>query len=147
MLKEFKEFISRGNVIDLTVGIIVGAAFTSVVKSIVDDLVNPLISLLTGGVDVSNLYIPLTHHIYPTLAAAETAGVAVFAYGRFLMAVFHFLVVAVVLFFLVRMVNRVQRKAKSKKSDDSIKPSKGPTQEELLTEIRDLLKSNKGPIS
>ena len=147
MLKEFKEFISRGNVIDLTVGIIVGAAFTSVVKSIVDDLVNPLISLLKGGVDVSNLYLPLTHHIYPTLAAAETAGVAVFAYGRFLMAVFHFLVVAVVLFFLVRMVNRVQRKAKSKRSDDSIKPSKGPTQEELLTEIRDLLKSNKGPIS
>ena len=101
MLSEFKEFISRGNVVDLAVGMIVGAAFTGIVKSVVGDLINPFISLFMAGVDVSGLYIPLSMHTYDSLAAAEQAGAAD-RYGRFLMAVIHFFIVALVLFGLIK---------------------------------------------
>ena len=148
MLSEFKEFISRGNVVDLAVGMIVGAAFTGIVKSVVGDLINPFISLFMAGVDVSGLYIPLSMNTYDSLAAAEQAGAAVFAYGRFLMAVIHFFIVALVLFGLIKAINSFRRKIESDKAAAETpepEPEKGPTQEELLIEIRDLLKNMKAP--
>ena len=146
MLSEFKEFISRGNVVDLAVGMIVGAAFTGIVKSVVGDLINPFISLFMAGVVVSGLYIPLSLNTYDSLAAAEQAGAAVFAYGRFLMAVIHFFIVALVLFGLIKAINSFRRKIESDKAAEETpepEPEKGPTQEELLIEIRDLLKKLK----
>jgi large conductance mechanosensitive channel len=140
MINEFKEFISRGNVIDLAVGIIIGAAFTGIVKSIVADLINPFVSLLSAGIDVSGLFIPLSTQSFDSLTAAEAVGIGVFAYGRFLMAVIHFFFVAVVLFFLVRGINSFRRKQEAEEQVEA--ESKGPTQEELLVEIRDLLRQN-----
>ncbi|MFQ5623389.1 MAG: large-conductance mechanosensitive channel protein MscL [Paracoccaceae bacterium] len=130
MIREFKEFIARGNVMDMAVGIIIGAAFTAIVKSLVSDLINPIIGLFVGGLDFSALGI--------RLGEGEDAGV--FAYGNFIMAVINFLIVAWVVFLLVKGVNRV--KAAAAKPDEPAAPEapKGPTQEELLAEIRDLLK-------
>ena len=146
MFSEFKEFVSRGNVIDLAVGIIIGAAFTAIVKSVVGDLINPFIGLFMAGVDVSGLYIPLSMKSYESLAAAESAGAAVFAYGRFLMAMINFLIVALVLFSMIKAINSFRRKNESESIAEEApepEPEKGPTQEELLTEIRDLLIANK----
>ena len=146
MFSEFKEFVSRGNVFDLAVGIIIGAAFTAIVKSVVGDLINPFISLFMAGVDVSGLYIPLSMKSYESLAAAESAGAAVFAYGRFLMAMINFLIVALVLFSMIKAINSFRRKNESESIAEETpepEPEKGPTQEELLTEIRDLLIANK----
>lgn len=107
MLKEFKKFISRGNVIDLAVGIVIGAAFTSVVKSLVDDIIMPPIGLLTGGVDFSELYINLSGEHYPSLTAASAAGAPLIRYGVFLNNVISFLIVAFAVFLLVRAYNRI----------------------------------------
>lgn len=107
MLKEFKRFISRGNVIDLAVGIVIGAAFTSVVKSLVDDIIMPPIGLLTGGVDFSELYVNLGGEHYPSLAAASAAGAPLIRYGVFLNNVISFLIVAFAVFLLVRAYNRI----------------------------------------
>ncbi len=142
MYSEFKEFVSRGNVIDLAVGIIVGAAFTAIVKSVVGDLINPIISLFLAGVDLSALYVPLSSMRFESLAAAEEAGAAVFAYGRFLMAVINFLIIALVVFFIVRTINRFRRSEEAPAKAEEEVVEAGPTQEELLTEIRDLLKQN-----
>lgn len=134
MLNEFKKFISRGNVMDMAVGIIIGAAFTAIVQSMVGDLVNPFISLFTGGIDFSGLYVVLGSGDYASLAEAEDAGAAVFAYGRFIMAVVNFLIIAAVVFFLVKGVNSL------KKKEEAPAPApKGPSEVELLQEIRDLL--------
>ncbi len=138
MLEEFRTFISRGNVIDMAVGIIIGAAFTSIVNSLVVDLVNPVISLFLGGIDFSGLFVVLGPGDYTTLAEAEEAGVAVFAYGRFIMAVLNFLIVAFVVFLLVKAVNRLQRK-QEKRAPQPVPPP-GPTEVDLLIEIRDALK-------
>jgi len=138
MFSEFKEFIARGNVIDLAVGIIVGAAFTAIVNSVVGDLINPVISLFLAGVDVSSLFLSLSSIPYESLAAAEEAGAAVFAYGRFLMAVINFLIIAVVVFVIVRMINRFRKREEPVAEEPAIAPV--PTQEELLAEIRDLLR-------
>ena len=146
MFSEFKEFVSRGNVIDLAVGIIIGAAFTAIVKSVVGVLINPFIGLFMAGVDVSGLYIPLSMKSYESLAAAESEGAAVFAYGRFLMAVINFLIVAFVLFSMIKAINSLRRKNESESIAEEApepEPEKGPTQEELLTEIRDLLRETK----
>ena len=146
MFSEFKEFVSRGNVIDLAVGIIIGAAFTAIVKSVVGDLINPFIGLFMAGVDVSGLYIPLSMKSYESLAAAESEGAAVFAYGRFLMAVINFLIVAFVLFSMIKAINSLRRKNESESIAEKApepEPEKGPTQEELLAEIRDLLRETK----
>ncbi|MBK5934574.1 large conductance mechanosensitive channel [Rhodovulum imhoffii] len=139
MFKEFRAFIAKGNAMDMAVGIIIGAAFTAIVTSVVDDLINPIIGLLTGGVDFSNQFIVLSGAgNYPSLAAARDAGAAVFAYGAFLNAVINFLIVAFVVFLLVRYVNKIKDMAsKGGAAEDT--PA-GPTQEDLLTEIRDLLK-------
>ena len=140
MLKEFKDFIAKGNVMDMAVGIIIGAAFTAIVSSLVADLINPVIGLIIGGIDFSNMFIVLKGEgDYPSLAAARDAGAAVFAYGAFINAVINFLIIAFVVFMLVRYVNKIKDAAISKGEVVPEAPS-GPTQEELLTDIRDLLK-------
>lgn len=142
MLHEFRKFIARGNVLDLAVGIIIGAAFTAIVNSIVKDLINPVIGLIIGGIDFTNLYWVLSGTV-PAGAALEEArnsGAAIFAYGSFLMACLNFLIVAFVVFMLVKIVNRVKDAAHHKKEiEDAPAAPKGPTQEELLVQIRDLL--------
>ena len=138
MLKEFKNFVARGNVMDMAVGIIIGAAFTAIVKSMVDDLINPIISLFMGGIDFTNYFWVLGDGEYATLAEAKEAGAASFAYGSFIMAVINFLIIAFVVFMLVRSVNKM-REAAEKKEEPAPEAPKGPSQEELLTEIRDLL--------
>ena len=144
MLSEFKTFIAKGNVMDMAVGIIIGAAFTAIVKSMVDDLVNPIIGLFLGGVDFSNLYVILSGTVAEgaSLAAAREAGAAVFAYGAFIMAVINFLIIAFVVFMLVRSINRMKAAAEKPEEPAPAAP-KGPTQEELLTEIRDALKAGR----
>ncbi len=111
MLKEFRDFAMRGNVIDLAVGIIIGAAFTQIVNSLVNDVVMPPIGLLLGGVDFSDIFINLPGTDYPSLAAAKEAGAPVIAIGQFINFVIHFLIVAFVIFIVVKQINRLQRPA------------------------------------
>ena len=127
MLSEFKDFIAKGNVMDMAVGIIIGAAFTAIVTSLVDDLINPIISLFMGGIDFSGLGIRLS----------DGEDGAIFAYGNFIMALINFLIIAFVVFMLVKMVNKV----KGEQEEVAEEPA-GPTQEELLAEIRDALKAS-----
>jgi len=138
MLSEFKSFIAKGNVMDMAVGIIIGAAFTAIVKSMVGDLINPFVSLFLGGVDFTNLFIVLGEGSYATLAEARDAGAAVFAYGAFIMAVINFLIIAWVVFLLVRYVNKV--KALTEKEEEAAPEApKGPSELDVLLEIRDSL--------
>ena len=139
MIKEFRDFIARGNVMDMAVGIIIGAAFTAIVSSMVADLINPIISLIIGGIDFSGMYVLLGSGEYPSITAAEEAGAAVFAYGRFIMAVVNFLIIAFVVFMLVKAVNRARDAAIPKKPVEPAAPA-GPTELEILIEIRDALK-------
>ena len=140
MLKEFRDFIARGNVMDMAVGIIIGAAFTAIVKSLVSDLINPVIGLFTGGLDFTNLFLVLGAGEFATLAEAREAGASVFAYGAFLMAVLNFLIIAWVVFLLVRAVNRVKEAAaRAEEPEAEPEAPKGPSEVELLTEIRDAL--------
>lgn len=142
MIKEFKEFIARGNVVDLAVGIIIGAAFTAIVNSLVADLINPIIGLLTGGTDFSAHYLVLKGTVPDGagLKVARDSGAAVFAYGAFLSAIINFLIIAWAVFLLVKVVNRVQRSAIGKKEEAA--PA-GPSQEQLLIEIRDELRAHR----
>jgi large conductance mechanosensitive channel len=133
MLKEFKDFIAKGNVMDMAVGIIIGAAFTAIVGSLVADLINPIISLFMGGVDFGGLFANLNGD-YATIEAADEAGAAVFAYGRFIMAIINFLIITFVVFMLVRSVNKL------KKAEVEAPAPAGPTQEELLADILAALK-------
>ena len=137
MLKEFKDFIAKGNVMDMAVGIIIGAAFTAIVKSMVGDLINPFISLFMGGIDFANLFVVLGEGTFATLAEAKEAGVAVFAYGAFIMAVINFIIIAFVVFMLVRYVNKVKDMAEEE--EVAAPEEKGPSEVDLLTEIRDAL--------
>ncbi|MDR5653417.1 large conductance mechanosensitive channel protein MscL [Ruixingdingia sedimenti] len=141
MLNEFKTFIARGNVLDMAVGIIIGAAFTAIVTSLVGDLINPIIGLVIGGIDFSNMYVVLSGDVPPgaSLEAARESGAAVFAYGAFLMAVLNFLIIAWVVFLLVKGVNRAKDSVMRAEAPAPEAPA-GPTQEELLAEIRDLLR-------
>jgi len=111
MLKEFRDFAMRGNVIDLAVGIIIGAAFTQIVNSLVNDVVMPPIGLLLGGVDFSDIFINLSGQDYPSLAAAKEAGAPVIAIGQFINYIIHFLIIAFVIFLVVKQINRLQRPA------------------------------------
>jgi len=142
MIKEFKDFIAKGNVMDMAVGIIIGAAFTAIVSSLVADLINPIIGLFTGGVDFTNNYAVLGGEVAEgaSLEAAREAGASVFAYGAFIMAVINFLIIAFVVFLLVRSVNRIKDAAETPEEPVEEAPA-GPTAEELLIEIRDALKS------
>jgi large conductance mechanosensitive channel len=111
MLKEFKEFAMRGNVLDMAIGIIIGAAFGRIVTSMVDDVLMPPIGLLLGGMDFSNLFVSLTGQTFDSLAAAKAAGAATINYGVFLNAVINFLIVAFAIFLLVKQVNRLRQPA------------------------------------
>jgi large conductance mechanosensitive channel len=141
MLNEFRTFIARGNVLDLAVGIIIGAAFTAIVNSIVTDLINPFIGLIIGGMDFSNLYVVLRGEVPDgaSLKTARDSGAAIFAYGAFFMAVLNFLIIAWVVFLLVKAVNKAKEAVGAEEA--AAAPPAGPTQEELLTEIRDALKA------
>lgn len=133
MLQEFKDFISRGNVIDLAVGIIIGAAFTGIVNSLVGDMLMPVIGMLTGGIDFSNFFISLKGGDYATLKAAKEAGAPVIAYGLFINQIINFLIISFAIFMLVKQVNRF-------KKAQATAPAAPTPSEKLLTEIRDLLK-------
>ncbi len=139
MLNEFKNFIARGNVMDLAVGIIIGAAFTAIVGSLVSDLINPIIGLILGGVDFTNMFIVLSGNVPDGvgLQAARDAGAAVFAYGAFITAIINFLIIAFVVFMLVKAVNAL--KSVTEKPAEPAAPA-GPTEIDLLIEIRDALK-------
>ena len=142
MLKEFQEFISKGNVIDLAVGVIIGGAFGLIVKSLVDDVIMPLVGAIFGGFDFSNYFIPLSSNVTAqSLAAAREQG-AVFAYGNFLTGLINFLILAWIIFLMVRAVNAMRRQMIKEKP---IEPSAPPPDIALLTEIRDLLA--KRPVS
>ncbi len=136
MLKEFKEFALRGNVMDMAIGIIIGAAFGKIVASLVADVLMPVIGLFTGGFDVSQQYVLLGEGSYETLAAAEEAGAAVLKYGAFVMTVFDFVIIAFVIFMMVKWINALRRK--DEKEVEKAPPAP-PKQEVLLEEIRDLL--------
>jgi large conductance mechanosensitive channel len=110
MIKDFKEFIMRGNVLDMAVGIIIGIAFGAIVSSIVNDIIMPPIGVLLGNVDFSNLYVNLSGGDYTSLAEAKKAGAATVAYGMFINTIINFLLVAVVMFFLIRVFNRFKKK-------------------------------------
>ncbi len=131
MLSEFKAFIARGNVLDLAVGVIIGAAFGKIVSALTDDVIMPVIGLVTGGTDFTNNYTVLagTAPAGATLAAAKAAGATVMAWGSFLTAVIQFLILAFVIFLIVRQANKAMPP-----------PAAGPSEVDLLTEIRDSLK-------
>lgn len=134
MLKEFKEFAMKGNMVDLAIGVIIGGAFGGLVNSVVADLLMPIIARMTGDVDFSNLFVGLNDKVIaPGLAAAKEQG-PVFAYGNFLTLLINFLIVAWVLFMVVKAMNRM------KKAEPAAAPAAPPAQEVLLGEIRDLLK-------
>ena len=135
MLKEFREFAVKGNVMDMAVGIIIGAAFTTIVKALVDGIMMPIVGYFTGGVDFTEVFTVLGDGEYASLAAAEEAGAAVIKWGVFINAVIAFLIVAWILFLVVKGMNEMKRKEAEVPADEPA----GPTQEELLTEIRDLL--------
>jgi large conductance mechanosensitive channel len=111
MWSEFKKFIMRGNVLDLAVGVIIGAAFGKIVASLVNDILMPVISLATGKIDFSNLFISLNGQTYPTIADAKKAGVATLNYGTFINTVIEFLIISFAIFILIKQVNRFQRPA------------------------------------
>lgn len=137
MLKEFKEFAMKGNMIDLAVGIVIGTAFGTVVKSLVDDVIMPIVSGLLSLPDFSNLFVVLknpTEMIFTSVTAAREAGASVFAYGLFVNALIAFLLVAIALFLVIKAMNKLKRKEEKEE-----KP-KGPTEIDVLMEIRDSLK-------
>ena len=140
MVNEFKDFIARGNVMDMAVGIIMGAAFTTIVKSMVDDVIMPVVGVFTGGVDFSDLYINLSGGEFASLSAAQEAGAATVNYGVFINAVINFLIVAFVVFMLIKQVNRIKEMAMKKEEEAPATPAAPPADIALLTEIRDLLK-------
>lgn len=138
MFAEFKSFIARGNVMDMAVGIIIGAAFTAIVTSLVGDVINPLIAIFTGGIDFSGWFYALDGNDYASLAVALEAGAPIFAIGKFVMAVINFLIVAFVVFMLVRLVNRIKSMTEAEKEEAALAPA-GPSELDILIEIRDAL--------
>ena len=146
ILKEFGDFIKRGNVIDLAVAVVIGGAFSSIVTSLVNDVIMPVVSLVTGGIDFTNLFISLNGETYATIQEAQEAGASVFAYGSFIQAIVNFLIVAFVIFLVVKAMNKAMEKmSKLKKKQEEAKEEAPVKSDEvvLLEEIRDLLKKNK----
>jgi large conductance mechanosensitive channel len=142
MFKEFRNFIARGNVMDMAVGIIMGAAFTAIVNSMVGDLIMPFIGVLTSGVDFADKFIALDGESYASLKAAKDAGAAIVSYGVFINAIINFLIIAFVVFLLVKNVNRIKDMALREEAEKeaAAPPPKPSADIVLLTEIRDLLK-------
>lgn len=137
ILDEFKTFAVKGNVVDMGVGIVIGAAFTTIVGSFVDDLLNPILGVITGGIDFSNYFLNLGSGDYSTLAAAQAAGAPTVNYGLFINAVINFLIVSFALFLLIKQTNRLRHDAEAEpEAPDTPEPAADVM---LLTEIRDLL--------
>lgn len=141
MLGDFRDFIAKGNVMDMAVGIIVGAAFTGIVSSVVSDLLNPIIGLFMGGFDFTNNYAVLVGEVPEgsSLEAARAEGASIFAHGAFIMAVTNFLIIAFVVFILVRYVNKIKAMA-DRPQDVAPEVPTGPSQLDVLIEIRDQLR-------
>ena len=135
MLKEFKEFAMRGNVVDMAVGIIIGAAFGKIISSLVKDVIMPPIGMMMGSVDFSQLYINLSDKAYETLALAQEAGAPTINYGIFMNHVLDFLIVAFAIFMVIRGMNKLKKKEEEKPAE----PPKPSEEVKLLTEIRDAL--------
>jgi large conductance mechanosensitive channel len=133
MLEEFKKFALRGNVVDLAVGVIIGAAFGAIVNSLVGDVIMPVVGAISGGLDFSNYFIPLSSKVTATVLVEAKKQGAVLAWGNFLTIVINFVIIAFVLFLAIRAIGRLVAK-------EAEKPAPPSKQEELLTEIRDLLK-------
>ena len=132
MIEEFKKFALRGNVVDLAIGVVIGAAFGAIVTSLVQDVIMPVVGAITGGLDFSNYYLPLSSKVQGGLAYAEAKKQgAVLGYGQFVTVALNFLIVAFVLFLVIRGMNQLVRREEVKKED--------PADVKLLTEIRDLL--------
>jgi large conductance mechanosensitive channel len=131
-VSEFKSFILRGNVVDLAVGIIIGAAFTSIVSSLVKDIFTPIIGLLVGGIDFTNIFVTLKGNAQPTLDAAQKAGAVTLNVGVFLNAVIQFIIISFAIFWVVKVISRFQRKSAAAEAPP-------PRSEVLLQEIRDAL--------
>ena len=137
MLKEFQEFISKGNVMDLAVGVIIGGAFGLIVGSLVDDIIMPIVGAIFGGFDFSNYFLPLSSEVTaPSLVEAKKQG-AVFAYGNFITVVINFLILAWIIFLMVKAVNNMRKRLEREKEAAPAAPP--PADVALLTEIRDLL--------
>ncbi len=139
-IDEFVAFIMKGNVVDLAVGVIIGAAFSGVVGSLVKDLFTPVIGLLLGGVDFSDIFITLKGDTKPTLEAAKAAGAVTLNVGLFLNTVINFLIIGFAVFWMVKALSKLMRK----KAEEPAPPPAPTTSEVLLTEIRDLMKHNVG---
>jgi large conductance mechanosensitive channel len=142
VLKEFRDFAVKGNMIDLAIGVIIGAAFGAIVSSLVDDVFMPLIGLVIGGIDFSNLFIVLKNPdnvAVPSLEAAKAAGVATLNVGIFINAIVKFTIIAFVLFLVVKGINSMKRKAAAEPAPAPAGPSR---EEVLLTEIRDALRAS-----
>lgn len=153
---DFRNFIAKGNILDMAIGVVIGGAFSKIVSSLVADLITPLISLITGKVNLAELYavlnpnavegVTFSHAAYPTVAAAKEAGFATLNYGMFLQSIIDFLLVAFCIFFVLRIITKSKAKLEKlrKKEEEAAAAApeapKGPSTEELLTEIRDLLK-------
>ncbi|MEH6524971.1 MAG: large conductance mechanosensitive channel protein MscL [Sneathiella sp.] len=136
MLKEFKDFAMRGNVVDMAVGIVIGAAFGTIIKSLVADVIMPPIGMLLGGVDFANFFVTLSDGSYATLAAAKEAGAVTLNYGSFINTIISFLIVAFAIFILIKQMNKM----KKTEEEAPAAPAEPPREEVLLEEIRDLLK-------
>lgn len=121
MLKEFKEFISNGSVMDLAIGVIIGGAFSKIVSSLVDDIIMPLVGLLLGGADISNYFVTLDGGKYATLAEAQEAGAATLNYGVFINRIIDFLIIAFVLFLIIKAINKAR--ALNKKPEEEAAPT------------------------
>jgi len=138
MLDEFKKFAMRGNVVDMAVGIVIGAAFGKIVSSVVNDIIMPPMGLLMGGVDFSNLFLDLSRSGYTTLALAEEAGAPLIKYGVFINTVLDFLIVAFAIFMVIKGMNTLNKKEEEAPAE----PPKPSPEVELLTDIRDALRNN-----
>jgi large conductance mechanosensitive channel len=143
-LQEFREFASKGNVVDLAVGVIIGAAFGKITTSLVEDIFNPILSPILGRVDLANKFINMTPDKavgITSLAEAKKAGAAVIAYGNFLNSIVQFLITAFVMFLVVKAMNEMKRRQEAVLGAKPEVPAEPPAQEKLLAEIRDLLKA------
>ena len=135
-IKEFKEFAVKGNVMDMAVGVIIGGAFGKIVTSLVSDIIMPLVSIATGGIDFTNLFINLSDKTFATLAEAREAGAAVWAYGQFIQNILDFIIIALCIFLMVKGINKLKKKKEEEPAPAAPEPS---NEERLLAEIRDLL--------
>ena len=137
---EFMTFIKRGNVVDMAVGVVIGGAFGNIVTSLVNDIIMPLVSLLTGGLDFSNWFVALDGETYATLADAQEAGAATLNYGSLISVILNFIIVAFCIFLVIKAMNKFLRKKEEEKEE---KPAPKSDEVLLLEEIRDLMKKGK----